>query len=281
MVGNSTVAAMTAASALSGADLFYVVQGGADRKATATQVGAFASGLTVGSTAIASGTTTRILYDNAGALGEYTITGSGTVVAMATSPTLVTPTLGVATATSINKVALTAPATSATLTIANGKTLTASNTLTFTGTDASSVNCGAGGTVSYTTNGAPGVLTATLVAADFNSTADQAITILYPPGFTRFMMNNLLISHASVALTTSVGGFYTATSKGGVAIVAAGQTYAAITSTAENTNGNALNCSITNTNTQSYNVSTVYLSLTVPQGTAATADVSVVYRVLP
>lgn len=46
--------------------------------------------LTVGSTTIASGTTTRILYDNAGVLGEYTLTGSGTVVAMATAPTFVT-----------------------------------------------------------------------------------------------------------------------------------------------------------------------------------------------
>lgn len=62
------------------------------------------------------------------------ITGTGVLV-FATSPALVTPTLGVATATSINKVAITAPATSATLTIANGKTLTASNTLTFAGTD--------------------------------------------------------------------------------------------------------------------------------------------------
>jgi hypothetical protein len=44
--------------------------------------------LTVGSTTIASGTTTRILYDNAGTLGEYTITGTGTIVAMAASPTL-------------------------------------------------------------------------------------------------------------------------------------------------------------------------------------------------
>jgi hypothetical protein len=52
-----------------------------------------------------------------------------------TSPTLTAPVLGVATATSINKVALTAPATAATLTIADGKTLTASNTLTLVGTD--------------------------------------------------------------------------------------------------------------------------------------------------
>jgi hypothetical protein len=61
--------------------------------------------------------------------------------------TLTTPVLGVATATSINKVAITAPATSATLTIVDGKTLTASNTLTFAGTDGSTLNVGAGGTL--------------------------------------------------------------------------------------------------------------------------------------
>ena len=78
-------------------------------------------------------------------------TGSGSLV-FANSPTLVTPTLGVASATSINKVAITAPATGSTLTIADGKTLTASNTLTFTGTDTSSVAFGAGGTVAYVAN---------------------------------------------------------------------------------------------------------------------------------
>ena len=78
-------------------------------------------------------------------------TGSGSVV-LATSPTLVTPTLGVASATSINKLAITAPTTSATLAIADGKTFTVSNTLTFTGTDTSSVAFGAGGTVAYIAN---------------------------------------------------------------------------------------------------------------------------------
>jgi hypothetical protein len=67
-----------------------------------------------------------------------------------TSPTLVTPTLGVATATSIN--GLTISSSTGTLTIANSKILTASNTLTFTGTDTSSVDFGAGGTVTYTRN---------------------------------------------------------------------------------------------------------------------------------
>ena len=78
-------------------------------------------------------------------------TGTGSLV-FATSPTLVTPTIGAATATSVNKVAITAPATGSTLTVADGKTLTASNTLTFTGTDASSVAFGTGGTVAYTAN---------------------------------------------------------------------------------------------------------------------------------
>jgi hypothetical protein len=73
-------------------------------------------------------------------------TGSGSVV-LATSPTLVTPTLGVASATSINKVAITAPATSSTLTIADGKTLTVNNTLTFAGTDSTTLTFQATGTV--------------------------------------------------------------------------------------------------------------------------------------
>ena len=78
-------------------------------------------------------------------------TGSGALV-FATSPTLVTPVLGIASATSVNKVTITAPATGSTLTIAEGKTLTASNTLTLTGTDLSSIAFGSGGTVVYTTN---------------------------------------------------------------------------------------------------------------------------------
>ena len=52
------------------------------------------------------------------------------------TPTLVTPTLGVATATSVNKVTITQPATGSTLTIADGKTLTVSQTVTLeSGTD--------------------------------------------------------------------------------------------------------------------------------------------------
>lgn len=55
--------------------------------------GVGAAGLTVGTTTITSGTTTRVLYDNAGVLGEYAVSGSGNV-AMTTSPTFTTPALG-------------------------------------------------------------------------------------------------------------------------------------------------------------------------------------------
>jgi hypothetical protein len=61
-----------------------------------------------------------------------TATGTGAVV-RATAPTLVTPTLGVATATSLNKVTLTPPATSATLTIPDGTTATLQGTDTYVG----------------------------------------------------------------------------------------------------------------------------------------------------
>jgi hypothetical protein len=44
------------------------------------------SGLTVGTTTITSGTTTRVLYDNAGVVGEYAISGTGSV-AMTNAPT--------------------------------------------------------------------------------------------------------------------------------------------------------------------------------------------------
>ena len=96
---------------------------------------------------LANNTLTTTSAQLATAISDETGTG---VVVFSNTPTLVTPVLGAATATSIN--GLTISSSTGTLTIANGKTLTASNTLTFTGTDTSSVAFGAGGTVAYTAN---------------------------------------------------------------------------------------------------------------------------------
>ena len=100
MATKITISNLPATASSSGADEFVLVQGGSTKKITNTNL--FTS-------------------------------------ATLTNPTFVTPTLGVASATSINKVAITAPATSATLTLADGKTLTVNNTITFAGTDATTM----------------------------------------------------------------------------------------------------------------------------------------------
>lgn len=114
-----------------------------------------ASSLIVGSTTITSGTTTRILYDNAGTLGEYTLTGTGTVVAMQTSPSLITPALGVATATSVavggaaiggNAVAVTGA-----VNIAGDTTIGSSNAIFVSGR--LKISSGFNGTLNFDNNG--------------------------------------------------------------------------------------------------------------------------------
>ena len=88
-----------------------------------------------GTTFTVSGTTSLTLPTSGTvtALGNTT-TGTGSIV-LATSPTLVTPVLGVASATTINKVTITTPATGSTITIIDGKTLTINKTMSFTAAD--------------------------------------------------------------------------------------------------------------------------------------------------
>jgi hypothetical protein len=80
-------------------------------------------------------------------------TGTGSIV-FSDSPTLVTPTLGVASATSVNKLTITAPATSATLTLANGSTLATSGAFstTITATANTTVTLPTTGTLATTAN---------------------------------------------------------------------------------------------------------------------------------
>ncbi len=95
-----------------------------------------AASLTVGTTTISNGTTTKVLFDNVGVLGEYTISGTGNV-AMTTSPVFTTPSLGVATASSLNGNTFTTG--TYTLTGTAGKTLNFTNTLTLSGTDSTTM----------------------------------------------------------------------------------------------------------------------------------------------
>jgi hypothetical protein len=85
-----------------------------------------------------SGTGGKTLLNNSGVtITAGVITGTGFTGALNGSLGATTPSTVVA--TTINKMAITAPATSSTLAIADGKTFTASKTLTLTGTDSTTM----------------------------------------------------------------------------------------------------------------------------------------------
>lgn len=105
-----------------------------------------------------------------------------------------------------------------------------------------------------------------LSSANFNSTADQAITLEH--GSQSWTITDILTTNIAVSLTTAAGGFYTAAAKGGTAIVAASQTYTGHTGTTTQTN----RATIANSGPVS---STLYFSLTTPQGSAVTGDIFV------
>lgn len=140
----------------------------------------------------------KIVAVNSGAsaLEAIATTGTGSGV-LATSPTLVTPILGVAAATSINKVTITAPASGATLTIANGKTLTASNTITLTATDGSTLAIGAGGTLG----------TSAYTAATAYLSSSVTVTVAQGgTGAATFTDGGVLIGNATGALQVTTAG---------------------------------------------------------------------------
>lgn len=139
-------------------------------------------------------------------LGGASATGTGGLV-RATSASLVTPALGVATATSINKVAITAPAASATLTISDGKTLAATATLTLSGTDstvmtfpATSTTVAGLGTVQSFSVAQRGTETALT-----SSAASIAVNLALANNFTHTMTENTTLAAPSNAVAGQSG----------------------------------------------------------------------------
>jgi hypothetical protein len=91
---------------------------------------------TTGSNITGLTASSAVATDASNNLVSVTNTGTGNNV-LATSPTLTTPNIGAATATSVN--GLTITSSTGTLTVANGKTLTASNSITLAGTDSTTM----------------------------------------------------------------------------------------------------------------------------------------------
>ena len=90
-------------------------------------------GITIGTTTITSGTSWRILYDNAWVVGELATNGTGNV-SLTTSPTFVTPVLWAATATTINGATITSGTLNWTVTGTNTGDETTSRINTLYGT---------------------------------------------------------------------------------------------------------------------------------------------------
>lgn len=113
-----------------------------------------------------------------------------------------------------------------------------------------------------------------LRSANFNTTADQPIPISLPAGLTRYVIDKIDVCNASLSLTLAAGGFYTAASKGGTAVVAAAQLYSALTGATV-----LLNPTLAVPNTLRTE-SPLYFALTTAQGAAATGDIYVWGRTL-
>lgn len=126
---------------------------------------------------------------------------------------------------------------------------------------------GASGAGVVTANGVETCI-GVLKGANFNSTADQGVTISTANNL-KYLITKILVTNASTSLTTAQGGFYTATSKGGTALVAAGQAYTALTGSTV-----VLTTTLTAAATlTTFALGVIYLSLTTAQGSAATGDV--------
>jgi hypothetical protein len=136
-MANVAISQLPAAVAADPADEIPIVQSGVTKKLTNALLFSTSSLASATGLPIIAGTTGTLSVARGGP-GVTTSTGSGSAV-LSVGPTLVTPALGAATATSINRVAITAPVAGATLTIAEGKTLTASHSLTLAGTDSTTM----------------------------------------------------------------------------------------------------------------------------------------------
>ena len=165
---------------------------------------------------------------------------------------------------------LLAPAPNAVISVSSGNTYTADGEGRLTAVSTDLRDLFAAGCVMAGAISTNDILLGTLIGANMNSTADQAIPLVYLPSGVSWQARRITVRNASVSLTTAAGGIYTAASKGGTALVAAAQAYAALTAPAK-----CLDLTFATNITNPATLTQLYLSLTTAQGVAATADVYV------
>jgi trimeric autotransporter adhesin len=160
-------------------------------------------GAAYGGTGIANNAANTIAFTGNYSLGltltantSLTLPSSGTVATVAGSEAL--------TNKSIN--GLTVTSSTGTLTITNAKTLSVSNTLTFTGTDASSVAFGAGGTVAYTNVGTLSSLVSVGTITTGTWSATTIATTRGGTGLTSYATGDIVYASASNTLSKLTAG---------------------------------------------------------------------------
>ena len=126
-----------------------------------------------------------------------------------------------------------------------------------------------------------GSFSSAVLNINFNTTnTDNPIPINLPAGYTRYRIENILLSGATASLSTATCGVFTATGAGGFAIVATG-TAITVTQTAADTNNNLQNFTIVDQNTQALSDTVIYFRVQTPQGSPALGNVTVFYKPLP
>jgi len=107
-----------------------------------------------------------------------------------------------------------------------------------------------------------------LNGANMNSTADQPIIRQF--ACSSFLITRIRMVDASLSLTTAVGGIYTGASKTGVTVVSAAQAYSALTGATL-----GMDLTVAPAGLDRIVSTTLFLSLTTPQGAAAATNLYV------
>ena len=135
------------------------------------------------------------------------------------------------------------------------------------GTSAGNPLAWAGPIVPYSDAYAATAHLAVLKSANMNITTDQPMVMFVYNMPTYYAVTSIYATNCSATPAGAVGGLYTAASKGGTAIVAATQTYTALTSAA------AIQQLTNAVSTSRQSATQLYFSLTTASGTTETCDI--------
>lgn len=118
------------------------------------------------------------------------------------------------------------------------------------------------------------VLLAKKIGAALNSTADQAMTMVYTP--TKYIIRRITATNGSGVPILAAGGYYTAASKGGSKLVETTQVYTFLTAATKFVDCTLLTIATTDTMSSTQ----LYMSLTTANAAAITCDVYIYADIL-